>query len=381
MRVSALGWAVAVAAAAGVLVGRLLGWGEAAAFGTAAAAVLAVSLAMTFGRARYVVTLDLAERRVTVGERAVGRLEVVNAARGRSLPSRLELPVGRGVADLAVPSLAPGGRHDELFAVPTDRRAVVVVGPVRSWRGDPLGLARRTVRWTGPVELYVHPHVVALAGAGAGLLRDLEGQTARELSDTDLSFHALRDYVAGDDRRYIHWRTTARRGTLMVKQFEDTRRTRTALALADSAADYAGDDDLELAVSAVASLGVQAIRDQRELTVLAGPGRMRVASPPALLDDCSAFAVGDAGAGVHLLGRRVAREAPDASLAVLVTGAVPDEGDLRLGAQHVPVGARTLVVRCEPGAAVSARTRGSLTLATLGSLDDLPRLLRRAVLP
>ncbi|HEY0119167.1 MAG TPA: DUF58 domain-containing protein, partial [Cellulomonas sp.] len=341
MKVSPLGWAVAAAAAAGLLAGRLLGWTELAAFGTAAAGVLVVSLAMTAGRARYAVTLDLAERRVTVGERAVGCLEVANAAHRRSLPSRLELPVGRSAAELAIPSLAAGARHDELFAVPTQRRAVVVVGPVRSWRGDPLGLARRTVRWTGAVELYVHPRVVTLAGAGAGLLRDLEGQTARDLSDTDLSFHALRDYVAGDDRRYIHWRTSARRGTLMVKQFEDTRRTLTALALADSSADYAGDDDLELAVGVVASLGVQAIRDQRGVAVLAGPGRMRATSPPVLLDDCSAFVTGEAGAGVHLLGRRVAREAPDASLAVLVTGAVPGEGDLRLGARHVPVGART----------------------------------------
>lgn len=381
MRVSPLGWSVAAVAAVGLAVGRLLGWTEVAALGAAAGAVFVVSIAMTFGRARYAVTLDLAARRVTVGERAVGSLVVANAARRRSLPSRLELPVGRSVGDLAVPSLAPGGRHDELFAVPTDRRAVVVVGPARSWRGDPLGVARRTVRWTEPLELYVHPRVVALGAAGAGLLRDLEGQTARDLSDTDLSFHALRDYVAGDDRRYIHWRTTARRGTLMVKQFEDTRRTLTAIALADAPADYAGDDDLELAVSVTASLGVQAIRDQREVTVVAGPGRMRVVSPPLLLDDCAAFVTGTAGAGVHLLGRRVAREAPDASLAVLVTGSVPDERDLRLGAQHVPSGARTLVVRCAPGASLGARTKGVLTLATLGALEDLPRLLRRAVLP
>ena len=73
----------------------------------------------------------------------------------------------------------------------------------------------------------MHPLLVSLAGASSGLLRDLEGQATRDLSDSDLSFHALRDYVAGDDRRYIHWRTTARRGSLMVKQFEDTRRTTT----------------------------------------------------------------------------------------------------------------------------------------------------------
>ncbi len=379
MRVSPLGWAAAVTAGAGLAVGRWLGWGEAAALGSAAAGVLVLSLVMTVGRARYAVRLELAERRVTVGERAVGGVQVGNAARRRSLPSRLELPVGGAFADLAVPSLRPGGSHEELFAVPTARRAVVVVGPVRSWRGDPLGLVRRTVRWTDPVELFVHPRVVALGGAGAGLLRDLEGQTARELSDTDLSFHALRDYVAGDDRRYIHWRTTARRGQLMVKQFEDTRRTLTAVALADADGDYAADDDLELAVAVTASLGVAAIRDERDVAVLAGPGRLRVSSPPLLLDDCSRFAVAPRGAGVHLLGRRVAREVPDASVAVLVTGALPDDAALRLGARHLPVGVRTLVVRCRPGATAAARTQGVLTVATLGALDDLPRLLRRAV--
>jgi len=379
VRVSPLGWAAAVTAGAGLAVGRWLGWGEAAALGSAAAGVLVLSLVMTVGRARYALRLELAERRVTVGERAVGGVQVGNAARRRSLPSRLELPVGGAFADLAVPSLRPGGSHEELFAVPTARRAVVVVGPVRSWRGDPLGLVRRTVRWTDPVELFVHPRVVALGGAGAGLLRDLEGQTARELSDTDLSFHALRDYVAGDDRRYIHWRTTARRGQLMVKQFEDTRRTLTAVALADADGDYAADDDLELAVAVTASLGVAAIRDERDVAVLAGPGRLRVSSPPLLLDDCSRFAVAPRGAGVHLLGRRVAREVPDASVAVLVTGALPDDAALRLGARHLPVGVRTLVVRCRPGATAAARTQGVLTVATLGALDDLPRLLRRAV--
>ena len=312
-----------------------------------------------------------------MGERALGRVEVRNVARRASLPSRIELPVGSTVAELAVPALSPGSSHDELFAIPTARRAVIVVGPVRSVRGDPFGLARRSVRWTRPVELFVHPLLVSLAGASAGLLRDLEGQATRDLSDSDLSFHALRDYVAGDDRRYIHWRTTARRGSLMVKQFEDTRRTTTALALATDPRDYADDDELELAVSVVASVGVQTIREERDLVVLAGPGRLRVETPPLLLDDCSGIMLAAGGAGVTLLGRRVVREAPEASVAMLVTGSVPGDADLRLGARHVATGTRTVVVRCELGAEVSVRTQGSLSLATIGHLDDLPRLLRR----
>ncbi|MDM7853763.1 DUF58 domain-containing protein [Cellulomonas alba] len=378
MRITPLGWGTAVVAVLGLVVGRRLGWLELAAVGAACAAVCVVALLMTIGRARYAVDLDLADHRVRVGDRATGGLEIRNAARRRALPSRVELPVGASVAELAVPSLAPGASHDELFSIPTSRRAVIVVGPVRSVRGDPLGLVRRSVRWTQPVELFVHPALVGLAGANAGLLRDLEGQATRDLSESDMSFHALRDYVAGDDRRNIHWRSSARHDRLMVKQFEDTRRTLTALALATSPADYTDDDEFELAVSAVASIGVQTLRDERELAVLAGPGALRVDTPPRLLDDCSGLALAAGDAGVVLLGRRVAREAAGASVAVLVTGSGPSDADLRLGARHVPAGTRVLVVRCARGADVEVRTQGSLSLATLGTLADLPRLLRRA---
>ena len=379
LRVSPVGWGVALVALLALVLGRRLGWLEFAALGCALGAVLVAALLMTIGRSRYLITLDMADRRVKVGERALGRLEVRNAARRRSLPSRVELPVGAVVAEFAIPGLSPGAEHDDLFAIPTARRAVIVVGPVRSVRGDPFGLARRSVRWTRPVELFVHPLLVSLAGASAGLLRDLEGQTTRDLSDSDLSFHALRDYVAGDDRRYIHWRTTARRGGLMVKQFEDTRRTQTALALSMDPTDYADDDEFEMAVSVVASVGVQTIREEREIAVLAGPGTLRVETPPLLLDDCSALALSSSGAGAAMLGRRVAREAPEASVAMLVTGSEPSSADLRLGARHVPAGTRTVVVRCERGAEVSVRSHGTLSVATLGTLDDLPRLLRRVI--
>lgn len=378
-RISPVGWGALAGALVGLVLGRWLGWLELAGAGAALGVAVVVSLLMTVGRDRYVVDLYLADHRVRVGERAVGRLAVRNTARHRSLPARIELPVGAGAAELALPSLASGEEHEDLFAIPTTRRAVVVVGPVRSVRGDPLGLARRRLRWTEPAELFVHPEIVSLAGASSGLLRDLEGQSTRDLSDSDLSFHALRDYVAGDDRRYIHWRTTARRGALMVKQFEDTRRTQTVVALSTDPRDYADDDEFELAVSTVASLGVQVLREERDLAVLAGPGRLRVETPPRLLDDCAALALALGTAGAGDLGRRIARDTPEASVALLVAGSTPTVAQLRAGVRHVPVGTRTVMITCALGAEVEVRTQGSLTLATLGGLDDLPRVLRRAL--
>lgn len=380
-RLSGVGWGAGLLGAAAAVVGVLLGWVELAALGAVGVVALLVAVAMTWGRLPHAVRLDLADRRVRVGERAFGGVVVTAPGGRRTRAVRLELQVGEGRAELEVPSLAPGTEHEELFAVPTDRRAVVTVGPVRAVRGDALGLATRHAVTTGSEELYVHPRVVMLTGADAGLLRDLEGGSTRDLSDMDLAFHALRDYVVGDDRRSIHWRTTARRGQLTVKQYEDTRRTQTAVALATDPRDYRhGEDDaeLELAVSVVASLGVHVLAEEHPLAVLAGPNRVRTTARRPLLDDCSGITCGPDGTGSRLLGRRVAREAPDVTLAFLVTGSVVPAADLRAAARHVPEGTRTLVVSCVPGAEVEVRTQRSLSLVRLGALDDLPRALRLA---
>ena len=358
--------------------GWWLGWVEVDVVGAALLAAVAVAGLLTLGRSTYRIDLTLSEHRVTVGQRAVGRIVVTSSSSRRLLPAQIELPVGKGAADFHLPSLGPGASHEDVFAIPTAHRAVIAVGPVRSVRGDPLGLLRRRIQWTDPVDLYVHPELVPLGGAASGVLRDLEGQATRVVSDSDMSFHALRDYVAGDDRRHIHWKSTARIGALMVRQFEDTRRTHTAIALSTSAEDFADADEFELAVSVAASVGVQALRDQREVTVLAGTGRLRTRTPALLLDDCSGLELG-AGRGSTYLAQWVTREAPDASAAVLVTGTVPARSDLRARAARIPVGVRTVILTCSPGADVEVATQGSLSFAQIGSLHELPRVLRRVV--
>lgn len=374
-----VGWGTALVGLLLTAAGLALGWVEAAAGGGCALVAVLIALVSTRGRLPQEVALDLADHRVQVGDRAFGAVRVTAPAGRRTRPLSLELQVGRGRAELDVPGLAAGAVHEDLFAVPTGRRAVITVGPVRAMRGDPLGLALRYAVTTGSEELFVHPRVVRLTGTDAGLLRDLEGGSTRDLSDTDLAFHALRDYVVGDDRRAIHWRTTARRGVLTVKQYQDTRRTQTTVALSTDPRDYATDqDDLELAVSVAASVGVHVLADEHPLAVLAGPARVRSTTRRALLDDCSALETTPDGASTGTLGRQIARHTPGVTLAVLVTGAGPSLTDLRAAARHVPHGTRTLAVRCEPGTDVQVRTQGALSLVRIGMLDDLPRALRLA---
>ena len=264
--VSVLGWSVLAGAVLLWSAGQAYGWQEAKAAAIAAFVLLVLAVGFVLGRSSYGVLLDLARTRVAVGDSAVGSIAVSNTSARPLLPAALELPVGAATAVFHLPRMKPGQVHEDLFTIPTARRAVIVVGPVRSVRADPLHLLRRQVLWTAPQDLYVHPKTVALAGSAAGFIRDLEGMPTTELSSADVSFHALRDYVPGDDRRHIHWKTTARTNKLMVRQFEETRRAHLAISLSTNTDEYASEEEFELAVSAAASIGLQAIRITPDMT-------------------------------------------------------------------------------------------------------------------
>ena len=74
------------------------------------------------------------------------------------------------------------------------------------------GLVRRERRWSQRIELYVHRVRWLWKVKPLVSLRIVEGATIRDLSSSDVSFHTLREYVPGDDRRNIHWKSTAHTG-------------------------------------------------------------------------------------------------------------------------------------------------------------------------
>ena len=166
-------------------------------------------------------------------------VRVRNIAAHGLLPTMLELPVGSMVHRYGVPRLAPGETHEESFTIRTERRGVIPVGPASTRRGDPLGMLSRDVEWTDVVEILVRPPMVPMDSLGAGLLRDLEGVSTDAVSQSDLAFHALREYVPGDDLRHVHWRSSAKAmavaddSQLLVRQYLDTRRSHVTLVVDD----------------------------------------------------------------------------------------------------------------------------------------------------
>ncbi len=372
--VTPIGWAVFATTVLAWALGWQLGWREPMVLAAGCVLLIVMSLLFLIGRATLRVNVILQPRRVSVGAPAAGQVAVTNVSPRRMWPIRLELRVGAAVARFNLPSLPSGRQHDELFVIPTTRRAVVEVGPALTVRGDPLGLLRREVAWTGVTELFVHPRIVGLDPLGSGLLRDLEGQSSNDISMSDLAFHTLRDYAAGDDRRYIHWRTSARTGQLMVRQFVDTRRIHATIVVDGDPASYATEEEFELALSAAGSIAVRAIQDEQQASIIASHEAVADGTIQQILDGLTRADFGDDS--LAALAGQVLRTAPDTSIAILISGSVPEFAVVRRAAAAIPVEIDTVALRVDPAADPGMTTVGTMTVLTLRALNDLPALMR-----
>jgi uncharacterized protein (DUF58 family) len=211
---------------------------------------------------------------------------------------------------------------------------------------------------------------------GSGLLRDLEGNTTDAISQSDLAFHSLRGYVPGDDRRHIHWRTTARlpSGELMVRQFLDTRRSHVVVILDCARDSYLDDDEFELAVSGAASFALCGIRGGQEVTVI--PGRATATRGPgtAVLDAFSRVDPSARTASLARLGAFAAESCGDASLIVAVTGSQQPLGELRRATSRFELDAFALSLIADGAGPSQVKTSSGLRTIRLATLGDLPRL-------
>jgi uncharacterized protein (DUF58 family) len=382
-----LGWTLFVLGVVTLPLGWALGWRELQIAGAACLLLVLLTTYYTAGRTELGIEIEVVPPRVVVGDQFRGTVSIRNAASRRLAQLRVELPVRAGSVlldpiPIEVPALAPGAEHRVRVTIPAARRGVLTVGPATSVRGDPLGVLRREITWTEAEELFIHPATVAIENLGAGLLRDLEGQTTNDLSMNDVAFHALREYVPGDDLRHVHAFTSARVGKLMVRQFVDTRTAHLAVIVSGAAKEYANPDQFETACSVGGSLAVRAVDDQQRVSVIAAghsaPARLRQ-SRGLVLDQFSRAEFGAPGSDLITSVVRTSRIAPDVSIAVLVTGALMEVADMQAAAARFGPDVRVVGVRVVDGARPAAQRAGQLSVLTIGGLADLRTVLRVVV--
>ncbi|WP_165070147.1 DUF58 domain-containing protein [Marisediminicola senii] len=389
--ITPVGWTVLAAVPVSFVVGYRMGWIELVAVGFGGVILVAIAVLYLVGRGGYAVELTLPHHRVVAGDPAMGVVVVTNTSRRRLLGAKLEVPVGRSLVDIGVPGLARGAESRHEFPLSTRRRGIVVVGPVRAVRADPVGLVRREIVRTPGQELIVHPRTIGVPGSSSGLIRDLEGRATRDLSSSDVSFHALREYAPGDERRTIHWKSTAKTGVYMVRQFEETRRSRIVVALSLAADEYGSAAGFEVAVGAAGSLGLRAIRDAREVSVVVGQttpefAKRRVLgvrhldamSPGRLLDELASVEVADTSLRMLDVARVAADQVVGISVAYLVCGSNTPAAQLRAASVLFPVGVEVIAVVCNPDAVPGLRRVAGFRVFTIGYLQELQQALSRA---
>lgn len=293
------GVGLGIASVASYIVAALLHYPELGVLSASGALALAAGALWVVRKPNLAITRTVEPSHVTRGEVSLALLRVKNQGRLVISSAIAEDTCGDANVGVAIPRLVPGATTSETYQLPTTRRAVLQIGPLTVVRQDPFSLWRTSQRLGATASLWVRPRVHPLGALPSGVTRSLDGPDRDGLPHGSIAFHALREYVPGDDLRHIHWRSSARLNTLMVKDHVDTSLPRVMLVL-DTAVSSHSPEAFEEAVEVAASLATCISEARLGLRLITTDGKAcNLRGLPA-----DAQEVLDLLAGVSLVGER-----------------------------------------------------------------------------
>lgn len=194
--------------------GVALGWPELT--GIAAVLVLLVLVSVVGWTWCPPASVTLDRRVVSVVRGEPARLLVTVDSQGR----RPRLRLSEGSVDDPVRTVpVPSGSEAATVPVPVDtsRRGQWAVGPFTAVRGDPWSFVRRSAGISEVASVIVRPRIYPVRPTVLAQAREASGSATRRRGED--TFFALREYAFGDEPRTVHWRSSARTGQLVVKQY------------------------------------------------------------------------------------------------------------------------------------------------------------------
>jgi uncharacterized protein (DUF58 family) len=375
--ITPLGWGMLAVGLAALLAGGFLHWQEFLQLGAVALGLVILAIAWVLLPASTRVGLTCEPARITEGGPAAEALLTLSAGGFPALSPRLKVPVGEASVTVRAPFLAPYQSGMATARLPALRRGAHQVGPVRQIKRDPFGLAERAMIDGSPSLLLVRPVVTDLSLLAGGGMSDLDGAVSEELSMSDLAFQALREYVPGDDLRHVHWRSSAKAGQLLTRQYHETRRGHVTIMVDQTSSSYADEEDFELAVSIGTSIALRAARDDLDTYLRCGDDVARGRVALAFLDIACHFHRTELDGHSSVVGSTVGT-APVTGMVVQVTGSRRPVADLLASARLFPKSAQALIVRAERGCQPRFVGRSGVREMSVPDLGHLPGLLRAA---
>lgn len=221
---------------------------------------------------------------------------------------------GASVEERPLPDLPPGQAVTVAMELLPQRRGRLRFAELCFCRPDPFGLFRTLHHIALPQSCCVLPRRYPVSPLPIGGSRAYQRggvALANHVGESE-EFTALREYRPGDSVRHVHWRSSAKLGRWVVKEYQDEYFTRRALVL-DTFCPAARTADFEAAVSVAASL------------VLAAPEREALLDLMFVEREAHCFTAGrglDHAASLLeiLAGVQISQRTPFAALAQNVLG-------------------------------------------------------------
>lgn len=281
MRLTRRGVLTLVAAVVLFVTGQLAGYPLLLALGSIAAAAVVAALAVAGRRPRVDVTRNMHPDRVERGSGAVYTLLVRNPGTRRQAGFSAVDRMGPRTLSIAVRPLAGGAEQPYHNPLPTERRGRHEVGPLTLRRADALGLGQSQLFVGDTATLWVYPRTHPVrAVAGGRPLQHHDGAATETSPRGSLDIREVREYVAGDEVRHLHWKATARTGRLMIRDYADPHQPQFTVLL-DNRMVIPAEPEFEEAVELAASLMVAAAKADHRCQLVTPGGLDVITSPGA----------------------------------------------------------------------------------------------------
>ncbi|HRH69711.1 MAG TPA: DUF58 domain-containing protein [Flavobacteriales bacterium] len=138
-----------------------------------------------------------------------------------------ELPFQFQKRDLVFSAAIPAwGRREFDYTVRPVQRGVYRYGAIQAYVSSDLGFVERRFSLEAAKEVAVYPSYLQLRKYELLAISDrltLAGIKRVRRVAQHAEFERIKEYVPGDDRRTVNWKATARRGRMMVNQYQDER--------------------------------------------------------------------------------------------------------------------------------------------------------------
>jgi uncharacterized protein (DUF58 family) len=163
--------------------------------------------------------------------------------------------------------VGPGEEESPVVEAVFPRRGPLALGDVTVSTSFPFGIFTKGMKRRLEEEILVLPRIREV-DPGEFDLRGWEGEVMVSKSGHGGEPWGVTEYFPGDNPRHIHWKSTAKRGDIMRKEFaeESERKITIRLVISDSHTE----DEIEYKIEAAASVAARFIRGDYAVGMILG---------------------------------------------------------------------------------------------------------------